>query len=81
MPTSEFKKDDRVVYVNGEIGTVSFLNERYVFVKFDKDMPVEYGKACYPDTLTLILDEMVKQNQQNGLYDGQEGEAAVTKAI
>jgi hypothetical protein len=58
-----FKKDDRVIFhyratkispqpPPNEYGIVTSINDKYVFVKFDKDTE---SKAVEPDRLTKVL--------------------------
>lgn len=58
MQASDFKKDDRVNYVDLDTcdsGSVTSVNDKYVFARFDKYSAQHCtSQACNPNDLELI---------------------------
>lgn len=46
-----FREKHRVLYVNGETGTVTDVNNYYVFVRYDGD---RHSKATRPEDLVRL---------------------------
>jgi hypothetical protein len=59
----EFKPGDRVTYrpIPSEFGTVTSMNDKFVFVLFDDQPIYARGKACCPhDLMKTTINERQK---------------------